>query len=396
MPGPSQQEALFSLVQELIRIPSLSGQEEALALLLRERMPAFGFTDIETDLCGNVIGRMRFGDGGPRLLLESHMDHVGVNEAGQWSHYPYGGECADGKIWGRASSDNKGALGAMIMAAALLGGSNGATLEGELCVAAAVHQETFEGVASASIADIVKPDFVIVGEASGNALMRGQRGRAEIVLQTRGRRVHSSMPEAGVNAVKKMLRLIAALEADLVLPVHPDLGESIMELIEIVSLPASGENVVPDLCTARFDRRLLVGETRESVPAQIRAIIDELAGRDERFEASVQLAVHEKRCYTGTTIRSESFYPAWLLEKGHPFVLKASEGLKRAGITPHLSVYPWCTNGSRYAGTLGIPTLGFGPYPMSITHIDDEYIEKEDLVRLCRGYREIACSVLGA
>ena len=64
------------------------------------------------------------------------------------------------------------------------------------------------------------------------------------------------------------------------------------------------------------------------------------------------------------------------------------------GLPCTLDIYPYSTNASYYAGVAGIPTVGFGPAQMSILHLDDEYIELDNLVRICNGYVGIAHSVL--
>ncbi len=162
-------------------------------------------------------------------------------------------------------------------------------------MAASVYNEWLEGAASASIAEICRPDMVIIGEASDHCLMHGQRGRAEVLVETRGRSAISAMPGQGVNAVGKMIRLIAALEESRQPhPPHPVLGGRVMELTSISSAPSQEiNNVVPDRCRARFDIRFPVGETRDGVLEHIQAVIDGLAAADPDFKARAALAVKD-------------------------------------------------------------------------------------------------------
>jgi acetylornithine deacetylase/succinyl-diaminopimelate desuccinylase-like protein len=129
---------------------------------------------------------------------------------------------------------------------------------GEIYVAGVVYEELYEGVSARKISEFVRPDYVIIGEASDLNLKIGQRGRAEIVLETVGKPAHSANPEKGVNAVKKMMKLLAALE-DYVPGEQEGLGKGILELTDIISTPYPGASVVPERCTATLDRRLLVG-----------------------------------------------------------------------------------------------------------------------------------------
>ena len=172
------------------------------------------------------------------------------------------------------------------------------------------------------------------------------------------------------------------------------MGKGSMELTSIESSPQQDFNIVPNFCTVYFDRRLLLSETRDGVLADIQEILEEEALRDDAFRASVRYSTKEQLCYTGKLLRSEVFYPAWLLEENHPFVRRVCDGLHSMGLPCTLDIYPYSTNASYYAGVAGIPTVGFGPAQMSILHLDDEYIELDDLVRICNGYVGIAYFVL--
>ena len=100
----------------------------------------------------------------------------------------------------------------------------------------------------------------------------GQRGRAEVVVETEGVSCHSSNPEKGVNAVHHMMALIAEIQT--IQPnEHPVLGKGILELTDIISLPYPGASVVPSLCRATFDRRTLVGENEQVILGQVEQAI---------------------------------------------------------------------------------------------------------------------------
>ena len=193
-------------------------------------------------------------------------------------------------------------------------------------------------------------------------LKRGQRGRAEIVVETFGKPAHSANPRAGINAVYAMAHLIREI-AKLKAPVHPILGEGILELTDIKSSPYPGASVVPDYCRATYDRRLLVGETRESVLKPLLELIRNCKERDPKFDARVSFASGVERCYTGDEI------------------------------DPEITQYSFCTNGSHYAGEAGIRTIGFGPSREDLAHTIDEYIEVDQLIKATEGYQGILQAV---
>jgi len=147
--------------------------------------------------------------------------------------------------------------------------------------------------------------------------------------------------------------------------------------------------VVPSECRITYDRRLVVGETEESVVSDISTRIEECVKRDSRISAELEIAQGEAVCYTGERISASRFFPAWYYAADEPFVQAALEAQRSVGIPSELATYSFCTNGSTSAGKLGIPTLGFGPSPENLAHVNDEYVEIEQLVSSVAGYETL-------
>lgn len=395
MMNSKRQEDLIALCQELIRQKSYSGAEDKVVRCMEEHFKKLGFDDYFVDEYGNIIGHIKGKKPGKSLLLDGHIDTVPVVDEKKWQHDPFGAEIIDGKIYGRGASDMKGAVSAMIMAAAFFAEDTERDFSGDIYVSGVVHEECFEGIAARMISQAIKPDYVIIGEASELNLKRGQRGRAEIVMETFGKPAHSANPEKGVNAVYKMAKLIERVN-QLETTLHPVLGKGILELTDIKSAPYPGASVVPEYCRATYDRRLLVGETKESVLEPIQALIRAMEAEDLHFKATASYAVGTEQCHTGATIEGERFFPGWLYDEEDEFVQGALQGLKDAGLHPEVTQYSFCTNGSHYAGELGIKTIGFGPSKENLAHTIDEYIEIDQLVKGAQGIYGILKSVLKA
>ncbi len=381
-------EDCLALCRELIAAPSVSGAEKDVADRLSAYFHAHGAEDLVTDRCGNLIATMRGNTKGPTLLFDGHMDTVPVVDASDWTRDPYAGAIEDGKLYGRGASDMKCALACMAAAAAAHWQKTGGRYAGAIAVAGVVHEECFEGVASREVSARVKPDLVIIGESSECNLKIGQRGRAEIVLETFGKSAHSANPDKGVNAVYHMAELIRRIRA-IRPPVSTDLGPGILELTDVKSSPYPGASVVPNYCRATYDRRLLVGETKESVLAPIQAALDEAAAEIPGLRARVSLAQGEQLCYTGETIRGERFFPGWSFPESAPFVQEVLAGLRAGGVHPSVTHYNFCTNGSHYAGEAGIPTVGFGPSTETLAHTRDEWIALSEVETALSGYAGI-------
>jgi putative selenium metabolism hydrolase len=390
----NRNERLVELCQGLIRIPSLSGQEGALVQKIKETMVTLGFDDIIIDRYGSITGCLKGKRPGVTLLMDGHIDTVDVPERNNWHHDPFSADIEDGKIFGRGTSDMKGSVAAMIIAAASFAKDRNRDFAGKICVSCSVHEECFEGVATREITKNIKPDFVVVGEATSTTLKIGQRGRAELVIETEGKTCHSSNPDKGVNAVYHMLEIIQEIRNICVLE-HPILGKGILELTDIISAPYPGSSIVPGYCRATFDRRTIVGENEDSILGQIEDVISSVRDRIPELKARVFIAEGNEKCWTGETIEAKRFFPAWLLNEGNAFVQAVREGLFDAGINAPISTFSFCTNGSHFCGEAGIPTVGFGPSLESLAHITDEYIEIQQLTSACEGFYGILSKIMG-
>lgn len=385
MHQPFHQGEVIQLCQQLIQAPSLSGQEKEVIDRLASYFSEKGIDNLIVDENGSLIARIPGKRPGPRLLFDGHVDTVPVPDPGQWTQPPFEGKITQNRLYGRGTSDMKGAVAAMAVAAADFLKATQGDFAGTLMIAGVVQEEVFEGVASRSIAKTCQPDLVIIGEATGLKLNIGQRGRAEIKLETFGVPAHSANPEKGVNAVYLMTEAIREI-AKIKPPQDPQLGLGILELTDIKSSPYPGASVVPSHCLVTYDRRLLPKETEASVMADIRHALEGLEFQDPRARVSTSLAVGKETCYTGQVMEAQRFFPGWRFEEDEWFVCQALEGLHQAGLEAPLSHYDFCTNGSHYAGEAGIPTLGFGPSHESLAHTIDEYIEIDQLMAAHKGY----------
>lgn len=385
-------ERVIALCQELIQTKSYSGEEDLVAAQLRQVFEKIGYDEVFADEYGNIIGHIKGNRPGKAILFDGHIDTVPVPDQSKWLHAPFGGELEDGKIYGRGASDMKGAVSAMILGAHYFAEDCQKDFAGDIYVAGVVHEECFEGIAARQISECIRPDYVVIGEASELNLKRGQRGRAEIIVETQGKSAHSANPQAGINAVYKMAELISEIRK-IQTPNHEVLGQGILELTDIKSSPYPGASVVPDYCRVTYDRRLLVGETKELVIKPITDLIKELQNHDPELVANAYFSTGTEKCYTGATIVGERFFPGWLYEEDDDFVQIAFRGLCDVGLKPLITQYSFCTNGSHYAGEAAIKTIGFGPSRENLAHTIDEYIEVDQLLKATAGYYGILQSV---
>ncbi len=387
-----KKDKLIEFCQDIIRIPSLTGQEKAVADKIAAEMKRLGYADVIVDEFGSVIGKIQGQSGRPVIIFDGHMDTVPVTVPAAWTHDPYGAEIEDGRIYGRGATDMKGPIAAMVYGlASLLPVKK--QLKGTIYLSCSVYEERIEGVCLGKVIDRFPADYVFIGEPSNLDLMIGQKGRAEIIVKTMGKNAHTSTPHLGINAVYETIPIIKGLK-NIRLPRDESLGDAVLELTDIISGPYPGTSMVPDSCRVTYDRRLLAGETRQAVLESIKKVIDESMKEDRELKATAEYYQGQGVCYTGATIAADGYIPAWLMPKDSILVRKAFSGLTSVSPQSKISTWAFCTNGSESAGNRNIPTVGFGPGSAQQAHINDEYIEIAQLLKASEGYAAIARTVL--
>jgi acetylornithine deacetylase/succinyl-diaminopimelate desuccinylase-like protein len=169
------------------------------------------------------------------------------------------------------------------------------------------------------------------------------------------------------------------------------MGPAILALTEISSEPFPANSVIPSICRATYDRRLLPGETAESVLEPILSL-----GRKEGGQLEGTIGQGRYTTFTGEPLEQEKFFPAWLFPEDEPFLVQALAGLHGEGIPAEAMAYRFCTNAAYSAGIARVPTVGFGPGRETDAHVVDERLGLVDLEGAARGYRGIIQAVLGA
>lgn len=358
------------LAGDLVRIRSLSGQEGEMAKRVAQCMEDLGYTDISVDENGSVLGFLGPRDADLALLFDAHMDVVPV--AGQWTVDPFGARRIDGRLYGRGSTDMKGALAAALCGAAQA--AAGGRLRRRVAVSASVLEEVIEGYALGAVLDRCKPAAVVICEPSKLQVKVGQKGRQEILLTLRGKPAHAALPHAGRNPILDAATALTALRT-LALPSDEMLGDALLVPTDIISDPHPSISLIPSSVTIRFDRRTLLGETAQVVMDAIGACL-----RDAGLtEFSLKIADGPVSTYTGRTDNPQRNLPAWCFPKEHPLAEAMCQAVRDAGRELQVSTWWFCTNGSESAGRRGIPTIGLGPGSEEDAHIVDESVAIEQL-----------------
>ena len=385
-----QSEAMIAFLRDIVAIPSLSGQEEQVVRRIAAEMARVGFDEVRFDAIGNVLGRI---GNGPRVIaFDGHVDTVDVSDPSQWDCDPFVGKVEDGKVFGRGSVDQKAGMAAMVYAAATMKKLD--LLDGfTVWITGTVMEEDCDGLCWHHILSekTLAPELVVSTEPTGLKIHRGQRGRMEIRVRVKGRSCHGSMPHLGDNAIYKIAPAIKAIE---------ELNDRLIDdgflgkgtcTISWIGCRTPSLCAVPDEAEFHIDRRLTVGDTRESALAEV-----EQALAAAGVTAEVFTLTYEEKAWTGLVYPMEKYYPTWVMDAEAPELQAASRAFTAiTGEAPQISRWTFSTNGVTIMGLHGVPCFGFGPGLEKIAHTANEFVPIADVVTASAFYAALPGELRG-
>jgi acetylornithine deacetylase len=345
-------------------LPGARGEAEA-ARRIASELEAIGLRVETTDAAPgrpNVVGVLEGRAPGRSLMFCGHTDTVGVTGMPR----PFAAEIRDGRLYGRGAQDMKGGVAAMIGAVRLLAEAGGLA-RGRVIVAAVVDEEHASIGAEALVARW-RADAAVVTEPTGLDVAVAHKGFQWVALETRGRAAHGSRPLDGRDAILRMGRVLARLEAldrDLQQrPPHALLGTASLH----ASLIEGGHELssYPARAALQYERRTLPGEPADIARVEANAILADLRRDDPEFEAEARF-VFGRDAYE---IDAGSQLPALLIDAA-----------KAAGCRASIAGMTFWTDAA-ILGAAGIPSVLFGPGGAGL-HSIEEYVIIDD-VRRCR------------
>jgi len=352
----------------MVAIPSVNPHmedggtgEEGIARRARYWLDGWGYsTELLEVEAGrwNVIGRR--GEAGRRLILNGHLDTVGIQGM---EIPPFAGELRDGRVWGRGACDMKGGLAIILATAAALARE---APTGELVVALTADEE-HASVGMAAFADAVgSADGAVVCEPTNLAVMPAHKGFFWLEAEFRGRAAHGSRPEVGVDAILHAGLFLAALQeletTRLLMGArHPLLGFPSFHTGTIEG--GTAPSVYPDRCRLVLERRTLPGEDPDAVMADFQRVLDEVGARVPGMDGTLSRGLFRP----GTEVSVDSPLVRGLLGAAE------AEGVK--GTVEAMTA--WVD--AAFLNEKGIPAVCFGPGSISHAHSAVEWVKVEEL-----------------
>lgn len=373
--------AAARLACELVAAPTPNppGDERAAAAVIVRALHDLGIQDVE--LVGespqrpNVVARVRGRGGGRSLILNGHTDTKPPGDLDAWETPPWDPVVRDGHLFGLGSADMKGAVAAMVHAAAEVAQ---AEVAGDLILAFTVDEE-LGGTGARWLAEhgFVEADAAIIGEPAGisrdwETLCLISRGVFLFDVSVSGTSMHSSLSDRlpSVNANVFMSRLIGRLEDEapglLRYPVHPVVATAPTVNPALVVTGGVGNGVLPGAASFLSDIRAVPGMTCEEIRDDIEAFLEREAENEPRLRATL-------------TVRH--WHPPCEIDASHPIVdaLLASAA-DVLGEAPALGAFPGGTDAPFLALIAGTPTVpSFGPGLLTAAHRPNESISLQSI-----------------
>jgi len=398
------QKEVIKFTQEIIKIPSFTGQEGELAKVILKKLEEFDLDDAFIDGIGNVVGVIRGQENSVNILLNGHLDVVPAGNINNWHLYdPFSAEIDDnGNIHGRGAADLKGGLSVQLFTMKLLKLlKNRGGMKGNLIFSAVVHEEAAEMFGMEYLCKQTLPDkkigcdLVFLCEPTGLNVVLGQRGKVEIVVQTKGKTAHSSIPLEGINALEKMMPVLHYVFRRLNknLRSHPLLGDSSVTITNLVCRPGA-LSIIPDECEISIDRRYMPGESVEELLEEFKVLFKEIKKDDPQFEATVYVRKLLERSYTGYEKEVQKYHPPWITDEEHTFVQKTLRALKKIGQNPEIKYWKFGTDGSMTSALMDIPTIGYSGTEECFAHTPTEMVNIEMMMQSLEGYFSIISELL--
>jgi acetylornithine deacetylase/succinyl-diaminopimelate desuccinylase-like protein len=366
----------IALTQEIVRIPSVVGEERELSDALAGRLRGMGFDRVyqQEVLPGrsNVVAVVDSGRDGPAVVLTGHIDTKPVCVG--WDDDPYSGQLENGRLHGHAVMDMKAGVASLAAAAAALARCRNRWRGRVLFAGVVDHMGQQQG--AIQFFDDHRGDYCILGELTDLAIYLGHRGRLYWDITSLGQSAHTCHRDRAINAIAKMVPLIEEIER---LHLRPEIPDWIAELFgpELHTavgriyggLPPGGPSMIPDECTIRVDSRPHPGVEADAVEAALRGAIERAEARDPEARYKLELAD-----------RKDSY----LIDREHPLIITTAHAYQLvAGRKPRYSAGSWLADTASF-GKL-IPTVIFGPGREPV-YMPNEWLATEDIAQAARVY----------
>lgn len=375
------EEEQIDILKTLIRIPSESpgNLEEQLALeikniLNKEGIPSYlKYVDKKrTNVYAILEGKLE----GKTLLYNGHLDTVPAGE--NWTYGAFSAyEDKEGYIYGRGAADMKSGVAAMLYAAICLK-RMGYPKKGKLILFFNADEEATNLGMKQFLEENITANYAIISEPTDLDVNIGHKGASRYLLKTIGRAGHASAIENPDNAIEKMNQLLSILfqySRDIKIEKRHDFLGSARSNVTVIKGGVAA-NIIPDKCTAVIDRRVLPGETRESILKEYK----------ELFFKKAKNIDYE--------IENTTFLASSLINENHILPQTVFEIAKEHKQNVKIKAFEATCEAPFFSVEKNIPTVIYGPGTLKQAHVVDEKVHRSQVITAGKDFIKICISLL--
>lgn len=381
----SARDEIVAMLQRLVRIPSVSGEEAAIGAVVAEFCRGLGFVVevIEAEAGRpNIVAHWDSGRPGPTLLLNDHLDIVPPGPLENWSHPPFAAEIAEGRVYGRGTIDTKSGLTTILMAAKAARELD-LPINGRLSLVFTCDEEVGgeKGMQYLCRNGHIRADMAVVAEPTTMQVEIATKGRLNLEIVTRGVATHGARPWLGHSAIEDMVDVVAGLREitqRLERQSHPLLGRASLCAGRIDG--GTAPNMVPNKCVLGLDRRVLPTENPDDAEREINDLLDRLKKSIPGFDASMRRLL---------------WWPGYVLDEHAPIVRIACAAFEKVvGRPAKIAGKDAGTDASWIDALTKIPVVMFSPGNGFEAMNADESVAIDDLVTATKVIAQIVHDIL--
>lgn len=372
-----EKEKKISILQDVIRIKSVNGNEKEVAEYFQNLLKEY---DIESELVdyeepgrSNLVATIQKGEG-KTLGISGHLDVVSAGDESQWKYPPYDAHIEGNKLYGRGSTDMKSGTTALILSLIEMK-EEGIEFEGTIKLLLTVGEEVGE-LGSMQLTELGYADdldALLIAEPTSYSIVYAHKGSINYTVESHGKSSHSSMPEEGINAINQLNQFITKANKEMDEVTDKYENDILGKFIHNITVIEGGDQVnsIPDYAKVEANIRSIPEFSNDQTVELLEKIIDEI---NEDLDGTLKLIVDFNKQPVESDPDSE------LIQNIQNIF---DENLPLIGISA-------TTDAAEFTkAEKDFDVVIFGPGVPSLPHQVDEYVEIDNYLEFIDVYKKL-------
>lgn len=372
-----EKEQKISVLQDIIRIKSVNGNEKEVALYIQELLNDHGIeselVDWDEEGRSNLVATIKKGEG-KTLGISGHLDVVAAGDEKEWKYPPYEAKIDGNKLYGRGATDMKAGVAALIIALIEMKEEN-VSFDGTIKLLLTVGEEVGE-LGSMQLTELGYADdldALLIAEPTSYSICYAHKGSINYTVESHGKGAHSSMPEEGINAINQINKFISQVNEEMDEVTATYENDILGKFIHNITLIEGGTQVnsIPELAKVQANIRSIPEFSNEKTVEKLEEIVE---GINQEIDGDLKLIVDFNKQPVESSPDSE------LIQNIQGIFEK---DLDLIGISA-------TTDAAEFTkADKDFDVVIFGPGVPSLPHQLDEYVEVDNYLEFIDVYKEL-------